>query len=121
MDDQLSIRPPNLGVSPIGEWTKDLNIIIALIEVESCWETIDEMEATGIPDYRKHRFFGLDSLSLAFRNPSVWPKPDQLVVWIEIEPGLIKDHDIVSESILLTVQHGKKFSRECSQIQWVNV
>jgi hypothetical protein len=79
MDDQFSIRLPNLGVSPIREWTKDLNTIIAFIEFEPYWETIDEMEATGIPDYRKHRFFGLDSLSLAFRNPSVWPKPDQLV------------------------------------------
>jgi hypothetical protein len=99
-----------LDVLPIGERTKDLSNVIAHIEIGIFREHIDEMEATLIPNYCKHHLFRLDSLSLHFRNLSVSLKPDQLVVHIEIEPGLIKGHDIVAGSLLLMLQHRKKLS-----------
>jgi hypothetical protein len=73
---EFSIRPLNLDVSLIGEWTKELSNIIAHIESEIFRENIDEMEATGSSNYRKHYFFGLDSLSLIFQTFSLWQKSD---------------------------------------------
>jgi hypothetical protein len=121
MEDQFSICPLNLDVSPIREWTKDLSNRIAHIEFGTFRENIDEIEATEIPNYRKYHCFGLDSLPLPFRNLSVRPKSDQLVVRIEIEPGLIKDHNIMPGSLLLMLHHRKKFSRECCLIQFLSV
>jgi hypothetical protein len=121
MDNQFSIRPPNLSVSPIGEWTNDLSNIIARIEFRTFRENIDEMKATEIPNYRKYHFFELDSLPLFCRNLSIRLKPDQLLVYIEIEPRLFKSHNIMPGSLLLTLQHGKKFSQECCPIQLLNV
>jgi hypothetical protein len=73
---EFSIRPLNLNVSLIGEWTKDLSNIIAHIESGIFQENIDEMEVTWSPNYRKHYFFGLDSLFLNFQTFSLWPKSD---------------------------------------------
>jgi hypothetical protein len=53
----------------------------------------------------------------ACRNLFVQSKPDQLVVQIEIEPGLIKGHDVVPGSLLLTLQNGQRLWRECHPIQ----
>jgi hypothetical protein len=116
MDHELLSRPPNLGVSPIGEWAKNLSNIIARIEFGPFQERIDKIEVTGISHYRKSHFFGLDSLSLHFRNLSVRPKPGQLVICIEIVPRLIKGYDVVPGSLLLTLPPGDKLSRESDPI-----
>jgi hypothetical protein len=86
------------------------------VEFRTFQENIDEMKATEIPNYRKYYSFGLDSLPLFCRNLSIRLKPDQLLVYIEIELGFIKGHDVMLGSLLLTLQHGKKFSREYCQI-----
>jgi hypothetical protein len=70
------------------------------------------MKASGIPNYHKHYFLGLDSLyvSLPFWNLSIRQKTDHLVISIEIELELIKGHDVMPGLLLLTLQHGKKLS-----------
>jgi hypothetical protein len=121
MDDQVSIRAPNLDSSPIREETKDLSDLMACIEFGIFQESIDEMKTAGIPHYRQHHPFISDSVSLSFRTLFARWKPDEFVVMIEVELGLIEHHGIVPRSLLLTPQHGTKLSRESHPIQLVGM
>jgi hypothetical protein len=74
MNHQFSIRAPNLSSSPIGEQTKDLNNVMVHIEFEPFQQNIDEMKATGSPNYHQHYFIRLNNMSLLFRNLFVPPE-----------------------------------------------
>jgi hypothetical protein len=85
MDSQFSIGSPNMISAPIGYLAKNLSYIKARVEFESFWQDIDQVEAAGIPNYRKHHFFRLNRAPLSFKNLPVWLKPYEFMVCIEIE------------------------------------
>jgi hypothetical protein len=72
-----------------GYRTKNLSYIKARVEFEfefePFWQDIDQMEAAGIPNYRKYHFFRPNRTPLSFGNLPVRLKPYEFMVCIEID------------------------------------